>query len=597
MRVIGRIILWFFAVIGLLSVAVTVLIVIGITHLKGRVEAMGAGTAGRTTVADDTVLTLDLERPVSERTPQAFAAIFNQDTLNFPTLLASLKRATTDSRIKGIVVRTGEPQLGLAQAEELRDAIIQFRAVGKFAYAYADSFGEISGGTRGYYLASAFDEIWLQPSGSLALTGVSANIPFFKGTLDKLGVTAQFERRGEYKTAATQFTDAKLPDSDRQAMQEMVGSIYDQIAQQIGDARHLGPSDVKALIDGGPYSGDDALAKHLIDRQGYLDEIESAAQKKAGGGELMGIVAYGRAPDAPAASSGPSIAVIRAIGEIHGGRTDDSPFSNDSAVGADTMVNAFLDAAKDDDVKAIVLRIDSPGGSATASETIWRGIKRAQEMGKPVIVSMGDTAASGGYYIAAPADKIVAEPTTLTGSIGVFSGKFVMSGLYDKLGLSWDTVSLGKNAEMGSELQPFTPDQQQRFAALIDGTYKGFIAHVADGRHLDPKTVDGIARGRVWTGAQAKDRGLVDALGGFDVAVRLAKEAAHLPVDQPAALKSFPRPRSPFEALFNGLNDSEPPQILTTLKRLAALEPLVQKLAALSPGTEDAEMRPVRIDQ
>jgi len=601
MRIFGRVVLWVFAVFGFLSLAVTTILVIGLyelgTHLRNaRISGPSGQVAER--VDDGTVLTIDLERPVTEAAPPELGFVFEGNTTPFTTLLSAIKRAGGDSRVKGMVVRAGSVGVGLAEAQELRDVIKDFRARGKFAYAYGDSFGEIAGGTGPYYVASAFDEIWLQPTGSLALTGIASQIPFFKGTLDKLGITPEFERRGEYKTAATEFTETKLLDSDRAAMDGLVHSIYDQIVAGIGDGRKLSVDEVKALIDGGPYTGDEALAKHLVDHIGYLDEAEDAAKRKAGG-ELVAAQRYLELTGAASGTTAPnaSLGLIRAVGEIVGGRSDDNPFAESNNAAADTLVRAFDEAVKDDDVKAIVFRIESPGGSEVASETIWRAVKKAKEAGKPVIVSMADVAASGGYYIATPADKIVAEPTTITGSIGVFSGKFVTTGLWNLLGVSWDTVSVGKNATMAGSLAPFTPEQKQRFAALTDVAYKQFLTRVADGRHMDVAAVDAIAKGRVWTGVQAKERGLVDELGGLDEAVRLAKAAAHLPKDEKALLKPFPARRNPFEALFRGLAGSDGPgQAMADLKRLAELGRVLERLdAATAPMTDNARMRPMEI--
>jgi protease-4 len=601
-----RIIVRVFAVIGFLATLMTILLMVGVywlVQLGSKVEAMNgvpfrAATPQR--VADSTVLTLDLERPVTEAAPNGFESIFGGGGASFAGLLDAIERGRDDARIKGMVVRAGEVRLGLAEAQELRDAIKAFRAKGKFAYAYGESFGELAGGTRAYYVASAFDEIWLQPAGSLALTGVASEVPFFKGTFDRLGIVPQFERRGEFKSAATEFTDTKLPDSDRAAMTDMIHSIYDQMAAGIADGRKITEAQVKSLVDGGPYAAQEALDNHLVDHLGYADEVDDAARKKAGGAQLLSVDTYeqvvGRNIPMPSASS--SIALIRAVGEIVSGASDDGPFGNSNGnVAADTIARAFEEAVKDPAVKAIVFRIDSPGGSEVASETIWRAVRRAQLAGKPVIVSMGDVAASGGYYIAASADRIVAEPLTITGSIGVFGGKFVVAGLWDKLGVSWDTISVGKNADMAGSLAEFTPEQRQRFAALIDIGYKGFIGRVAEGRHLQPDAVDAIARGRVWTGVEAKDRGLVDVLGGFDDAFKLAKQAAHLAADQKVALKSFPRRRSPFETLMRGFSNGEgPAEAFAVLNRLAALEPLLRRLDMVTEAhTEDAMMRPMDI--
>jgi protease-4 len=292
------------------------------------------------------------------------------------------------------------------------------------------------------------------------------------------------------------------------------------------------------------------------------------------------------------------VAVIRAIGAIQSGRGPDGPFNDSKIVGADTMVRAFEEASHDPKVKAIILRIDSPGGSSVASESIWRAVKRAQEAHKPVIVSMGDTAASGGYYIAAGADKIVAEPATLTGSIGVFAGKFVLAGLWDKLGITYDTLSYGHDAGIDSSLTAFTPEQKQHFTSLLDDTYRTFVARVADGRHLDPAKAEELARGRVWTGQQAKERGLVDALGGFDDAVDLAKQAAQVPADKPVALRAFPHPNTTWEKLLSGFDTGlgQSSAALSLLQRLSVLEPVLHRLDQMTAaGAGGVAMQPVDI--
>ena len=317
-----------------------------------------------------------------------------------------------------------------------------------------------------------------------------------------------------------------------------------------------------------------------------------AARKKAGPGvKLMGGPQY-LAAIKVGAPTGDVIAILRAVGEIHSGRAASGPAGDSDGVAADDLVKAIGDASRDSAVKAIVLRIDSPGGSAIASETIWRALKRAHDGGKPLMVSMGDTAASGGYYIAAPADKIVAEPGTLTGSIGVFAGKMLTTGLWDKIGVSWDEVSQGKNAGIDSSLHDYTPEQHARFEQSLDAVYHAFIAHVADGRKMDPAKVEAIAKGRVWTGAQGKDNGLVDALGGLDVAVKLAKEAAHIAPDQPVVLRDFPRVRSPIQQLMASLSgnddESDGSVVGISLGRLATLAPLLRQLDVVTRAAGEA---------
>ncbi|MDB5361855.1 MAG: sppA [Rhodospirillales bacterium] len=590
-----RFFLWFFAVIGVLAILIVSAGVYASIHFSSK----------KPEIADTTILRFDFERPQTEKASVGLAdALLGDHKISFADTIETIRRAADDGRVRGLVARTGAVPLGLGQVQELRDAIAAFRAKGKFAYAYAETFGDLGGGTRAYYLSAAFDEIWLQPVGSVGLTGVGAELPFFKGTLDKLGVTAAFDRRAEYKSAETQMTETRLPDTDREAFTGLVKSVFDQTADGIAQDRKLAGADVRTLIDNGPYPGDEALSKHLIDHIGYADEAMDAARKKAGSG--VKILTGPQYLDAikVGAPTGDVIALLRAVGEIRSGRSPSGPAGDSDGVAADDLVKAIGDAARDSSVKAIVLRIDSPGGSAIASETIWRALKRAHDGGKPVMVSMGDTAASGGYYIAAPADKIVAEPGTLTGSIGVFSGKLVTTGLWDKIGVSWDEVSQGKNAGIDSMLHDYTPEQHARFEHSLDEVYRAFIAHVADGRKLDPAKVEAIAKGRVWTGAQGKENGLVDALGGLDVAVKLAKDAAHIAADQPVTLRAYPQPRSPIQQIMAGLSGEDDEtggsMVGVSLGRLAALAPLLRQLdvvsrAAGKTGGARATMQPVEL--
>jgi protease-4 len=593
-----RFILWFFAVIGLLALLIISAGIYASIHFSSR----------KPEIAETTILRFDFERPETEKSSIGLAdAVLGDHALSFGDTIDAIRRAADDGRVRGLVARTGDVPLGLAQVQELRDAIHDFRAKGKFAYAYADSFGDLGGGTRAYYLSTAFDEIWLQPVGSVGLTGVGAELPFFKGTLDKLGITAAFDRRAEYKSAMTQMTDTKLPDTDREAFTGLVKSIFDQTADGIAKDRKLDDATVRTLIDGGPYPGDEALAKHLVDHIGYADEAMDAARKKAGTNvKLMSGPQYLEAAKV-GAPTGDVIALIRAVGDIRSGRNPSGPAGDSDGIAADDLVKAIGDASRDAAVKAIVLRIDSPGGSAIASETIWRALKRAHDGGKPLIVSMGDTAASGGYYIAAPADKIVAEPGTLTGSIGVFSGKLITTGLWDKIGVSWDEVSQGKNAGIDSMLHDFTPEQHARFEQSLDAVYHAFIAHVAEGRKLDPAKVEAIAKGRVWTGAEGKANGLVDALGGLDTAVGLAKDAAKIGATQPVTLRPYPQPKTPLQQVLAGLNGDDDETgagsvVGTSLGRLAALAPLLRQLDVVSRAAEEtggtrASMPPMELSR
>jgi protease-4 len=357
-----------------------------------------------------------------------------------------------------------------------------------------------------------------------------------------------------------------------------------QVVRGIAEARKLPQDQVASLIDRGPFFADDAKAAQLVDRIGYRDEAVARAHERAGSGaELVSISRYlggaGRPHD-----SGAKIALIYGTGLITAGDGGGS-LGGDEEMSARKLTRAFRQAVRDDKVRAILFRIDSPGGSAVASETIWREVVFARERGKPVVVSMGEVAGSGGYYVAAPADKIVAEPATLTGSIGVLAGKLVVSGLLQKLGITTDAVETGANAGMFSAVRDFSPEALQRLNTLLDVTYRGFKQHVAAGRHLSDDQVEAVAKGRVWTGEEAKAKGLVDELGGYATALRLAKEAAKIPPDEGFRLTLFPRTKGTLERIYDRLanrdSDNEADQRSTFERALTGLDTLAARLDAL----------------
>lgn len=505
-----------------------------------------------------------------------------------------LERAGDDPRVKGIYTRLGDDSLSLGDVQQVRDAIHEFRKKGKFAIAFAESFGEFGPGTRPYYLATAFDEIWLQPLGSVGLVGLQSETPFFRGALDKLGVTPSFEHREEYKTAMNGFTETAMTAPQREEIEDLLSSMSGQIAKGIATDRNLPPDQVTALIDRGPFLAAEAKDAHLIDRVGYADEAVARARDRAGSGaELIMTSDYLSRAGHPH-TSGPTIALIYGTGLITQGGGGTSGLLGSSEMSAAAVGRAFRAAFRDPDVRAILFRINSPGGSAVASETIWREVVRARERGKPVIVSMGNVAGSGGYYVAAPADKIVAEPGTLTGSIGVLAGKFVIAGLMQKLGVTSEAAQRGANAGMFSEFDDFSPVARERLARFLDATYDGFKAHVAEGRHMSADQVEAVAKGRVWSGEEAKAIGLVDVLGGYDEALRLALEAAKLPPDKPFQLTVYPRKKTAIEEVYNRLanreNDDEAGNSQGTAARLAHVAGVIDALSR-EPGV--LQMPPV----
>ncbi len=492
------------------------------------------------TVADRTVLTLDLTAPLADGPPTTTweQTLFGAKPSLRQTVEA-IGTAARDSRVNGMIIHLGSGGFQLAQIQELRDSIANFRANRKFAYAYADSFGEMGGGTGSYYLATACDEIWLQPFSELGLVGLRAEQPFFHGLFDRAGVTANFEHREQYKTAMSMFTDKTMTSEQREETADLLNSLLGQIVRGIAERRHLAESDVRKLIDQGPFLSAEAIKAGLIDHIGGREDIYAAARINAGGEKTVAIADYLRA-EGSSHRSGPVIGVIDADGLIVAGSTNQSPLAAATSVGADDVAEGLRQATDDHQVRAIVLRVDSPGGSAVASETIWEATLRAKRAGKPLVVSMGDLAASGGYYIASNADVIVAEPATLTGSIGVVGGKFSIGAMSEKLGIIWDSVQVGANAGLSTVTQDYTPEGNARLAKLLDDFYAGFKSRVAQGRKFDDAKIEAVAKGRVWTGEEARANGLVDALGGFDVALDLAKHRAGIDIGSDVTLRRFP---------------------------------------------------------
>jgi protease-4 len=558
-----RFVFGLFASIGILSV----LFVFGIG------AAIWYAVSSRPTLPDTIILTADLDKGLA-----AGAAADPLSDLLFggkPTLrgfLDALERAGDDSRVKALYVHLGADTLALATAQEVRDAIRVFRAKGKIAIAFSESFGEFGPGTRPYYTATAFDEIWLQPLGAIGLIGLHTEIPFFRNTLDWLGIQPSFAHREQYKTAMNSLTETAMTPPQREEIESLLGDMSGQIVRGIAAGRNLSEDQVRGLIDRGPLFADEAKQEKLIDRIGYRDQALARVRQRAGSGaELVSLSRYLDGAGKPH-QDGAKIALIYGTGLVTQSGGDERLLGDTATLSARKITSAFRQAYRDKDVRAIVLRIDSPGGSAVASETIWREVARARERGKPVIVSMGDVAGSGGYYIAAAADKIVAQPATLTGSIGVLAGKVVIGGLLDKLGVTTDSAQRGANAAMFSAFENFSPAGRARLEAFLDNTYRGFKERVASGRHMSPDQVEAVAKGRVWSGEQAKANGLVDALGGYDVAFRLAKEAARIPADKPFRLSVFPETKSTIERLYDRLSDGDgdedPP---TSIQGLAAV--------------------------
>jgi protease-4 len=491
------------------------------------------------------LLELDLTEPLVELPPtDPVGWLQARRRTSLRAVLDGLRAAADDPRVRGVVAKVGAA-VGLAQAQELRDAVAGFRRSGKPAVAWAESFGEFGGGTMPYLLAAGFGEVWLQPSGDVGLTGVAAEVTFLRGALDRLGVQPQFGQRHEYKNAADRIARHGFTDAHREAVGRLVESAYEQVVAGIADSRKLPAERVAELVDRSPLRAAEALAAGLVDKLGYRDEVYADLRARLGGDlELRYLGRYrptqpagkrlakaaSQVADRLASRPEPVVALVSGGGAIRVGHSGRSPLTG-AAMGSATVSAALRAAGRDDRVRAVVFRVDSPGGSYIASDTIWREVGRLRAAGKPVVVSMGEIAGSGGYYVSMAADVIVAQPGTLTGSIGVLGGKAVLTGLLDRVGLSTDAVAHGRRARLTSTRRQFDEDEWQAVEGWLDHIYADFTGKVAAGRGLTAEQVEAAARGRVWTGADAGERGLVDELGGLDRAAAIARERAGLPAD------------------------------------------------------------------
>lgn len=467
--------------------------------------------------------------------------------------VSAIYRAAEDPRVAGLIARVQLTASPSAAVQELREAIVAFTAA-KPSLAWAETYP----GTLSYYLASAFGEVWMQPAGSVGLIGFASNATFLRDAFDKAGIEAEVVARGEYKSAANRFTEHGFTEAHREAVTRMLESIREQVWEAVGTSRKLDAAALDALADRAPLLREEAVSSGLVDRIGFRDEAYDRIAELVGVKDVSEENAPPRlylsryagaarsrlippAPSVPGRRPKPTVAVINVDGTIVDGRGGPQflPFGT-STVGSDTIAPALREAAADDSVSAIVVRVNSPGGSVTASETLWREVKKARKRGKPVVASMGSVAASGGYYVAVAADAVVASPATITGSIGVLTGKLVIRDLLGRLGVGSDTVRTNANADAWAIDAPFTPEQRAHREAEADLLYADFVERVAEGRNLTKDAVDRVARGRVWTGADALERGLVDELGGFRTALRRAKILAGLDEDADVRIVTYP---------------------------------------------------------
>jgi protease IV len=523
------------------------------------------------------VLALDLREPVEDSSAAA-GSIFTPKRATVMDVVLGLDQAARDSRVKGVVIQLGNGALSTAQAEEVAAAVQRFRASGKFVIAQASAF--FSSGLGDYLAASAANEIWIQPKAPFSPAGAGGGEIFLRGTLDKINAVPQMAKRAEYKSAADMFMEKQMTPADREQLTVLMNSVYGTAVTQMAANRHITRPEVIAALEASPQFAEDARSRHLVDRIGYDDEARAAARARAGdGAKLTKFTDYVKNITHVGTAN---IALVEAAGEIRDGTAKNSLLNTSAGIASDDLSAAITQAARDKNIKAIVLRVDSPGGSVTASDQILHAVKVAQTAGKPVVVSMGSVAASGGYYISLSANRIVAEPGTITGSIGVLTGKVSFGKSLEMVGAHADDVSVGKNTLMDSGIEPFTDEQWANLNHQADVIYDDFTSKVAAGRKLPLAKVRDVARGRVWSGADAHTRGLVDTLGGFWTAAGQAASLSGVAASD-MNFRIYPRPTGllgRLEEMSGGLDAS-----LGVLGRVESLMDIPPVRALLSQAT------------
>lgn len=561
--------LWILLVLVLLAAAATVA---GILLSDGPTPSLGGPT----------VLVWRVDGPVPEQSqPDILGFASHARTGSVQDLYRGFRAARDDAGVRGLALYVRSTGFGLAKAQEFRRQLQSLSEAGKFVECYFETVGEGTNGTLGYYLATACDRIALAPAGTVNLLGLYADALFLRGTFEKLEVEPEFLAVGEYKSAGEQFTRSDHSPAAREAIEAVLDGEYRQIVEAVAGARDLPAGEVVRLIDSAPHTAQEALEAGLVDDLLYPDEFRDRIEELAGAEpRLVHLDTFGQR----GRRSGKRIAVVFAAGTIIRGAGGVEPWTETVFVGSDDLTRIFRDLSESRSVAAVVLRIDSPGGSALASDLILRELELLAAE-KPVVVSMSDLAASGGYYIASKAGSIVAEPGTITGSIGVVTGRFATAAFErDKLGISRDPIARGANAGIWSDPEPWTPEEAAEVRTHMEEVYRTFVRHVAAGRDMEPEAVERLARGRVWLGADAARLGLVDELGGLDRAVELAAEAAGLAPDEAVRLVYYPEPRGWLELFL----EERRPLLPASLRRLAAeLDPAVRGLLHAPPEVRE----------
>jgi len=568
LRGVVKVLFWLLALTGLAFIGI---VVFGLLFADSL-------TRPKHKIPDQAVLGIDLTRGLATQHLNLPFGPTGRPTIE--DVVLGLEAAATDSRVKGLLLRVGRGPLDMAQAQEIRDAVARFQESSRPVHAFAETFGEGGDGTLHYYVAASADQIFLQPSGDVRLMGFMLEQPFLRGAMDWLGVAPRVSKRKEYKGAPDIFTETSMPAPVRQNLQQLADSWLSQVVEGVAADRKVDAATARRWIDEAPWDASQAKQAGMVDELSYWDQASAVTYGVLGEDASVDIADYAAQIPEPS-SNAPKIAIVRGSGAVVLGGGDVDPFGNEGTLGSDTIANAISEAI-DDRVKAIVFRVDSPGGSYVAADTIWREVARAKEMNIPVVVSFGAVAASGGYFIAAPAAKIVAEPGTITGSIGVFAGKPVLTELWNKLQVRFDGVQAGAGAATDSVNHDYSPEAWARQEARLDAIYADFVAKVASGRSLKPEQVEEAAKGQIWSGADAKARGLVDELGGLAIAIKLAKQESKIAQESAVTLITYPARREQWEKLlssFMGDGVAAPALQMSSEagKLLGSLRPLIDQ--------------------
>ena len=520
-------------------------------------------------VPEKTVVVLDLAQPYAERPMQGVWSI-GGESFSFLDLTLALERIKTDSRIKGLFIKMDDNSLSAAQAEEVRKQIIAIKKEGKKTYAYAASYPSL----LRYYLASSAETIAIQPSGDMMITGLRMEAPFFKGLLTKIGVKAVFEARHEYKSGPAQWTQERFSKEQKENIKTMLDGTFKHVIAEIKKER---PDFDRGLIDVAPLTAEEAVTVKLVDEYAYEIPMKNAIRKELGFEDFFAIEDYITAVRKENEKKGTTneIAVFSVAGMILRGTTEESEETD--AILDQAVVEVFQNIILNENVKAVVFRIDSPGGGFQPSDVIYEGLKNLKKKGVPLFVSMGETAASGGYYIALPADMIFADELSITGSIGVYGGKFVISGLLEKLGITVDTMQFGENAGIMSSTSDFSDNERRAFAKMINMVYEKYTAKVIEHRNVD---IDAVARGRIFTGKEAFEKGLVDINGSLIDAINYAAELQKL---------------SDYKVVKYPNEDEDLMRTLKKLKRMARKPVSPPKLASVLSVFKKLEQQEMRL--